>query len=40
VAQRRPAIIEHEMYEFDFGNTFHYSETANLMPPRPFLVER
>jgi len=32
--------IEHEMYEFDFGNTFNYSETANLMAPRPFMVER
>jgi len=32
--------IEHEMYEFDFGNKFNYSETANLMAPRPFMVER
>jgi dienelactone hydrolase len=32
--------IEHEMYEFDFGNTFNYSETATLMAPRPFMVER
>jgi cephalosporin-C deacetylase-like acetyl esterase len=32
--------IEHEMYEFDLGNTFNYSDLANLMAPRPFMVER
>jgi hypothetical protein len=32
--------IEHEMYEFNLGNTFNYAELANLMAPRPFMVER
>jgi dienelactone hydrolase len=32
--------IEHEMYEFNLGNTFNYSDMANLMAPRPFMVER
>ena len=32
--------IEHEMYEFNLGNTFNYSDLANLMAPRPFMVER
>jgi cephalosporin-C deacetylase-like acetyl esterase len=32
--------IEHEMYEFDLGNTFNYSDMANMMAPRPFMVER
>jgi len=32
--------IEHEMYEFDLANTFNYSDMANLMAPRPFMVER
>ena len=32
--------IEHEMYEFDLGNTFNYGDLANLMAPRPFMVER
>jgi dienelactone hydrolase len=31
---------EHEMYEFNLGNTFDYSDMANLMAPRPFMVER
>ncbi len=31
---------EHEMYEFNLGNTFNYSDLANLMAPRPFMVER
>lgn len=31
---------EYEMYEFDLGNTFNYAELANLMAPRPFMVER
>ena len=28
------------MPEFNLGNTFNYSEMANLMTPRPFMVER
>jgi dienelactone hydrolase len=32
--------IEHEMYEFNLGNTFNYSDLARLMAPRPFMVER
>jgi dienelactone hydrolase len=31
---------EYDMLEFDFGNTFNYSDLANLMTPRPFMVER
>ena len=31
---------EHEMYEFNLGNTFNYSDMANMMAPRPFMVER
>jgi dienelactone hydrolase len=31
---------EHEMYEFDLGNTFNYGELAMMMAPRPFMVER
>jgi len=31
---------EYEMFEFDLGNTFNYSELASLMVPRPFMVER
>jgi dienelactone hydrolase len=31
---------EYEMYEFDLGNTFNYAEMANLIAPRPFMVER
>jgi len=31
---------EHEMYEFDLGNTFNYGDLAMLMAPRPFMVER
>ncbi len=31
---------EYEMCEFNLGNTFNYSEMANLMTPRPFMVER
>ena len=31
---------EHEMYEFNLANTFNYSDLANLMAPRPFMVER
>ncbi len=29
-----------EIFEFDFGNTFNYSDLASLMLPRPFMVER
>ena len=32
--------IEHEMYEFDLANTYNYSDLANLIAPRPFMVER
>jgi dienelactone hydrolase len=32
--------IEWEMPYFDMGNTFSYAELANLMVPRPFMVER
>jgi len=31
---------EYEMYEFDLANTFNYADLANLMAPRPFMVER
>ena len=31
---------EYEMFEFDLGNTFNYSDLAGLMAPRPFMVER
>lgn len=31
---------EYEMFEFDLGNTFNYSELASLIAPRPFMVER
>ena len=31
---------EYEMFEFDLGNTFNYSDLASLMAPRPFMVER
>ena len=31
---------EYEVPEFNLGNTFNYSEMANLMTPRPFMVER
>jgi len=31
---------EYEMFEFNLGNTFNYSDMANLMVPRPFMVER
>jgi cephalosporin-C deacetylase-like acetyl esterase len=32
--------IEHEMYEFNLAGTFNYSDLANMMAPRPFMVER
>jgi hypothetical protein len=28
------------MPEFNLGNTFNHGELANLMAPRPFMVER
>ncbi len=31
---------EYEVYEFNLGNTYNYSDLANLMAPRPFMVER
>ncbi len=31
---------EYEMYEFNLGTTFNYSEMAALIAPRPFMVER
>lgn len=32
--------LEYDMIEFDFANIVNYSELANLMAPRPFMVER
>ena len=31
---------EYEIFEFNLGNTFNYSEMAALIAPRPFMVER
>ncbi len=31
---------EYEIFEFDLGSTFNYSEMASLIAPRPFMVER
>ena len=31
---------EYDMLEFDFANRVNYSDLANLMAPRPFMVER
>ena len=31
---------EYEIFEFDLGRTFNYSEMAALFAPRPFMVER
>ncbi len=31
---------EYEIFEFDLGSTFNYAETAALIAPRPFMVER
>ncbi len=31
---------EYDMYEFNFANVANYGELANLMAPRPFMVER
>ena len=32
--------LEYEIFEFDLGSTFNYSEMAALICPRPFMVER
>ena len=32
--------VEYDMYEFGFANAVNYSDLANLMAPRPFMVER
>ncbi len=32
--------IEYDMYEFGLGDTYNYAEMANLIAPRPFMVER
>ncbi len=31
---------EYEIFEWDLGSTFNYSEMAALIAPRPFMVER
>jgi hypothetical protein len=31
---------EYDMYDFNFANIVNYAELANLMAPRPFMVER
>jgi dienelactone hydrolase len=31
---------EYDMIEFDFANVVNYSDLANLMAPKPFMVER
>lgn len=31
---------EYEIFEWDLGNTFNYTEMAGLIAPRPFMVER
>jgi dienelactone hydrolase len=35
-----PFTKEYEACEFNLGNTFNHSDMANLMTPRPFMVER
>jgi dienelactone hydrolase len=35
-----PLTGEYDMVEFNFGNVVNYSDLANLMAPRPFMVER
>ncbi len=32
--------MEYEIFEFDLGSRFNYSEMATLIAPRPFMVER
>ena len=34
------ATMEYEIFEWDLGSTFNYAEMANLIAPRPFMVER
>jgi hypothetical protein len=31
---------EYDMLEFNLGHTYNYAEIANLIAPRPFMVER
>lgn len=33
-------LPEYDMYEFDFANLVNYAELAELIAPRPFMVER
>ncbi len=33
-------LQEYDMYEFDFANVVNYAELAELIAPRPFMVER
>ncbi|HKS96616.1 MAG TPA: dienelactone hydrolase family protein [Terriglobia bacterium] len=33
-------LPEYDMYEFDFANVVNYAELAQLIAPRPFMVER
>jgi dienelactone hydrolase len=33
-------LPEYDMYEFDFANVVNYAELAELIAPRPFMVER
>jgi dienelactone hydrolase len=35
-----PLTIEYDQIEFNFANVVNYSDLANLMAPRPFMVER
>jgi len=35
-----PGTREYEMFEWNMGNTFNYSDLAGLIAPRPFMVER
>ena len=32
--------VNHEMPEFNLGNTYNYGDMAALIAPRPFMVER
>jgi len=35
-----PGTMEYDMYEWNMGNTFNYSDIAGLIAPKPFMVER
>ena len=35
-----PFYSGYEIFEWNLANTFNYGELANLMAPRPFMVER